>query len=810
MRTHCEALAPLGAFKQFILYVTRPDLNKPGKNKKLPMTPEGQLIDAHDPAHWMTMSDALSAVQKLPANWGVAFVLTAADPFFFIDVDSAYANDKWSAVANHLCEAFHGCAVEVSNSGTGLHIIGVGAPPAHSCKSPAEKKLNLEFYTERRFIALTGTNATGSAGYAARPECLQWIVDEFFPFKSKGEFEGWTEAPCDGWNGPRDDVELLRRAMASRSAAGTFGSKATFADLWTCNVDALARHFPADPSSAYPYNASAVDSALAAHLAFWTGRDCSRMDRLMRESALVRPKWEDRDDYVERTILAACGVNKDVLSDKSVEPPLLEAAPPVTEGAAYTTRQEAKLIEGSTFVSPEQQLEMWRGHVYVRDMNSIFVPHAGGEMMGPSAFNAAYGGYTFITARDNGAKEREAFKAFTQSQAVRQLQAASTCFRPLLPPGALVHEDGRDLVNIYMPIETPRVVADVTSFKVHLEKLLPNERDRIILMSYLSACVQHKGIKFQWAPLLQGVEGNGKSLFTRCVAFAIGRRYTHLPKSSKLASQFNSWMYGKLFYGVEDIYTVKSRNEVIEELKPMITGEQLEIEGKGADQVLRDICGNFLFNSNHKDGVKKTAGDRRFCVMYTAQQHPSDLRRDGMDSLYMSRLYDWLKGEGEWAQYGSNYGYRAVNELLHTWPIPSEFNPATACQRAPITSSTEEALAYGLGPLEDEILEAIDEHRPGFMDGFISSTFLKILFDEIRVNVTPTRRRQVLATLGYVPHPLLDKGLTPNIVQPDNKRPTLYVKENHYSMAAGMTPTTIAQLYTSAQQGRAYRPAVLT
>lgn len=806
MRVAHEALMPLSAYKQFVLYVARPDPLKPGKNKKFPVSPDGIKIDCHDPLHWMSMQDALALVQSKPENWGVAFVLTKADPFFFIDIDSALTQDRWSPMAHDLCEAFAGCAVEVSNSGTGLHIIGAGVSPPHACRHP---QFNLEFYTERRFIALTGTNARGSAGHAARPECLQWLVDQFFPVKPKGDFDGWTEAPCEEWAGPADDSELLRRAMASKSAAGTFGGKATFADLWTANVEVLAKHFPADTSSSYPYNASSVDSALAAHLAFWTGKDCERMQRLMRESALARPKWDDRDDYLERTILAACGVNKDVLTDKQLEPPTLAVAPPVTEHVILAAQQEARLIEGSTFVSPEQQLEMWRGHVYIRDSNCVFVPHAGGEIMSPAAFDAAYGGYTFITARDNGAKEKQAFKAFTQSQAVRQLQAASTCFRPLLPPGAIVHEDGRDLVNIYVPIVTPRLVGDAAPFWRHLRKLLPNERDRQIFMSYMAACIQHKGVKFQWAPLLQGCEGNGKTLFTRCVAFAIGRRFTHWPKASKLAAQFNGWMYGKLFYGVEDIYTPRAKAEVIEELKPMITGDQLEIEGKGADQITRDICGNFLFNSNHKDAVRKGSGDRRFCIFYTAQQCSEDLHRDGMDEKYMAHIYRWLKGEGEYAQYGDNYGYRIVNELLTTWPIPNEFNPAMECQRAPITSSTQEALAHGLGVVEAEIMEAIDEGLPGFAGGFISSTFIKRLFEEMRLSITPTRRKLILDNMGYRPHPGLKDGRVNNVIMPDNTRPILYTRPGHKT-EKGFDAAQIAEYYSLCQTGKMPRDVVLT
>ena len=37
-----------------------------------------------------------------------------------------------------------------------------------------------------------------------------------------------------------------------------------------------------------------------------------------------------------------------------------------------------------------------------------------------------------------------------------------------------------------------------------------------------------------------------------------------------------------MFYAVEDIYVPDAKNEIMEDLKPMITGKQLEIEAKGS------------------------------------------------------------------------------------------------------------------------------------------------------------------------------------------------------------------------------------
>lgn len=768
MRELPPALAAMGAYRQFIVYVSQPSRTRPGKQDKYPCDfRSGRVVSAHDPAFWTDHATAIAAAAQFGGAYGVGFVFTEADPFWFLDLDGCLLPDgsDWSPLAKSLCGAFAGAAVEVSQSGRGLHIFGSGRPPLHGCKNEA---YGLEFYHAGRFVALTGTSASGNAA-ADFTHLLPSLVANYFPPDAVQSLEqGWTEGPCAEWRGPADDDELIRRALRSQSTASAFGGRASFADLWTGNLEALQRCYP-DPVRAY--DASSADAALAQHLAFWTGKDCERMQRLMGKSALVRDKWE-REDYLPRTILGAVARQFEVLTDKAPEP--LAGAPDSPAPSATNEPPKPTMVTGSTFANNEEQLRLFAGCVYIQDLHRVLVP--GGNMLKPEQFKVAYGGYTFTMDTANEKTTRDAWEAFTQSQAYRCPRANAPCFRPDMPPGALIQRSGQTFVNTYWPVEVPRIAGDGTPFLNHLAKVLPDERDRLILLCYMAACVQHKGVKFQWAPLLQGVEGNGKTLFTRCVAEAVGRRYVHWPKASKLAAQFNSWMLGKVFYGVEDIYLPDSRAEVFEELKPMITGgDGLEIEGKGVDQISADVCGNFMLNSNHKDAVRKTQNDRRICILFCAQQQAEDLKRDGMDGEYFPRLYDWLKGDG----------YAIVSELLHTFPIPDEYNPATKCQRAPVTTSTALAIAASTGGVEQEVHEAIAQGLPGFCGGWISSIQLDRLLERLGVarRVTHSKRKEMLEALGYAYHPALVEGRVNNLVLPDGGKPRLFVHKDSQARA---------------------------
>lgn len=779
-------LALMGSFRQFICYVLSPSKTKPGKMDKFPVDYRtGQVPakgggGAHDRTIWTGASEACEAATRFGPRYGVGFVFTDEDPFFFLDIDGALdAAGQWSPLATHLCTTFAGAAIEVSTSGRGLHIIGTGAAPLHGCKNTP---LGLEFYTSGRFVALTGTGAVGDAGH----DCaylLPWLVENYFPPAGTAADAGvlLSDGPVPEWRGPEDDALLLSRALKSVSAAGAFGGKATFAQIFDADVDALTKHFP-DPDGYREYDASSADAALAAHLAFWTGKDGVRIERLMKQSKLVRDKWE-REDYLPRTICAAVARQNDVLIDKPAELP----TPMAIDGEDDAPKPAT--VTGNVWLSvTEQQNELFKGCVYVSSVDRVLVP--GGRLIRPATFRVEFGGYMLQMDSNNEKTTRDAFEAWTQNLSYRRPLATGTCFRPALPTGRITEEAGQKLVNTWYPISVPRKVGDMTRFNDHMRKLFPLERDRLIVLSYMAAVVQHKGIKFQWAPLIQGVEGNGKTLLTRCVAEAVGERYTHMPPAHEIHEKFNAWLFEKIFIGVEDIYVPEQKKEIFEILKPMITSGRLAKRAMQTDQVMHEVCCNFIFNSNHQDAVRKTRNDRRIAIFYCAQQNAADLVRDGMHGDYFPKLYEWLREEG----------YAIVSEFLHTFPIPDEFNPATSCQRAPETSSTEHAIHAGMGTVEQEIIEATEQGLPGFAGGWISSLALDRLLEKINATrrVPPNKRRDLLAGIGYQWHPHLPHGRTLTQVMPDNGKPRLYVTANHPCIAL-TDPAEIAAAYTAAQ-----------
>lgn len=794
MDTLPTALAAMAEYPQFIVYKVVPS-KRPGKMDKLPVeaaTGRLPVTGAGGSTLWTTHDAALAAANKLGIGvYGVGFSFAPSDPFWFLDIDECYKDGEWSALATELCTTLAGAAVEVSQSGRGLHLFGTGTLPVHSCKNAA---LGLEFYHEGRFAALTGAGAAGDCSTDLTAQ-ITAIVEKYFPADPRVTTEQPIHAgggPVSEWRGPADDDELIRRMLGSKpSAASAFGGRATLAQLWGADVDALSASYP-DPAGGRPYDESAADSALAMHLSFWTGRDVERIARLMRRSGLMRDKYDSHAAYLTGlTIPNALLKSNGVYRERAADTP---SVPAIEDGPAATQR----LVNGHVFLNPADQLEYWKGFTYITDANMILTDT--GMMLGPDNFKGKYGGKVYVMTEDNGKTTTNAFEAFTQSQAAVQAKADHSAFRPDKPVEGIWVQDKESYANTYRLPDTERIEGDASPFLTHLAKLLPDERDRNILLGYLAGVVQFPGRKFQWAPLIQGVEGNGKTLLSKCVAYTVGWKFSHEAKAGELTEKFNSWILNKIFIAVEDVYTPHDKAEIFETLKPMITNGRQPIRAMRTAERTMDVCANFILNTNHKDALRKTENERRICNFFTAQQCAADIIRDGMGGDYFKRLWHWLDHE---------HGYAIVANFLHTYEIPVEFGLSTLLSRSPETTSTDEAVSVGLGRIEQEVQEAIMQGTQGFAGGWVSSVALTALLRENKAEgaVPRNRRLMLMQALGYEHHPGLPGGRLITAL-PTGEKPVLYIKRDHPAVEL-KSIHEISKAYQAAQMSSASGLAVV-
>jgi hypothetical protein len=718
------------------------------KMDKIPCDAAGDSINPHDPSQWMT-HDAAEARVGGPVS-GVGFILNG-DGWFCIDLDNCRdaVTGQYTAAAVAIYQSFPGALAEVSVSGTGLHIFG-RCDPRQLADRRNKWDGDKEWYHTGRFIALSP--------HGLQPIGEQWIdkdwTDQLLRFvPRRADADGVLPTEVDPtYTGPADDDALIAMMLRSGSAASKFGAAASVADLWNANAAVLARVYPAyDGKGGFDH--SSADAALMSHLAFWTGKDMARMDRLFRRSALMRDKYRDREDYRRETIGGAARMCKKVYDQPQKTMPV---------------PSQATSVQHEILLTVPEMIQHFAGCVYIRDTHKVLVPD--GAMLKPEQFNATFGGHIFQMMPDGTKPTRKAFEALTECIAHRFPQGKRPVFRPDLPTGSILPDNS---VNVYVKPEIRRAVGDVTPFMNFLAKLLPSKRDRDILLAYMAACVQYPGVKFQWAPVLQGTEGNGKSLVASCVAYALGPDYVHEPRASQLAEKYNGYLEAKLLMIVEEIH-MGGRREMLDELKPYITNRRIELRGMAQEKRMIDNVANWFFCTNHKDAVLKSKNDRRYAVFFTAQQSAEDLTRDGMSGGFFPALYEWLRTDG----------YAFMAEWLTTYQIPDEFNPATMSHRAPETSTTAEAVAASTGTIEAEISEAIDSDTVGFRGGWISSHMLDRMLRERGFKLSRPKIGSILTDMGFK-----SWGRAPRpIMREDLKRPVLWCRDGHepdYATAQG-------------------------
>jgi hypothetical protein len=258
--------------------------------EKMPVDPQTfRNADTTDPATWGTFAHCVAALPRALEEWeeadpsgyrggGLGFVFAAEDPFCGIDLDhcrdpatgsiATWAQAHVDALASY---------VEVTPSGTGLHVIVEGTLPPHG-----RKKGKVEAYNYARFFTMTGWHLPETPRtIEPRQEALTAFHEAVF-----GAAQARDTAPGTPPSPTLEDMTILEKARTARNGAGE-----KFAALFAGDV------------TGYP-SASEADLALCVRLAFWT-QDAAQIDRLFRQSGLLRDKWDKQgggQTYGTRTI----------------------------------------------------------------------------------------------------------------------------------------------------------------------------------------------------------------------------------------------------------------------------------------------------------------------------------------------------------------------------------------------------------------------------------------------------------------------------------------------------------------------------
>lgn len=214
--------------------------------------------------------------------------------------------------------------------------------------------------------------------------------------------------------------------------------------------------------------------------------------------------------------------------------------------------------------------------------------------------------------------------------------------------GPLPNVRGEQRVNLWSPPSVDAGAkaraatvtdADAQPWLDHMAYLVPDARERNIMLDWMAYIVQHPRDKPNWAVFLGGGQGIGKDMMLLPMIRAVGESNTRTVQPSELQSDYTDWMANKRFIVVEEMRNFETKS-VMNKLKMYITRppENVPVHLKYMPIYETPNVGCYFFMSNFRDALSLEQDDRRYFVYWSpAKPRPAP---------YYDALGRFLEGVG--------------------------------------------------------------------------------------------------------------------------------------------------------------------
>lgn len=441
---------------------------------------------------------------------------------------------------------------------------------------------------------------------------------------AESHIEELPDGPCEGYTGPADDIDLIRLMLSSRGGMQQmFGNKASFRDLWTGDVEALKKFYPSDSDE---YGRSDADLALMAHIAFYSGRDSKRMERLFGMSALgKREKWTSRPDYRTMTIgkaLKGSSAFYNVVRETPVAPVTPAAQLPGLPGVTPTP---------TTWITVADLVERF-GFCPTRTRPVVPLvttdPNAG---MTFENFKKDHARFTI----ERGSNPADAWLYDHARISVEGLQMRPDRPRPRFT------ESGAVFVNTYNPPDHSQEGGDIAVGLRFFEHLLPDPLEREWLLRWLAFKLRHPEIPGPGVVMVaHGVHGTGRGSLTNALLPALfGSQYVKKVELSDLTGRdgqgaFNEFASDSVIVTVDEASDegtsprYAQRRRAYDALKSLVEPAPRRIRIRRKYGTIGDETTNtsYLICTNHRDAIAIPHDDRRFAILSNGVRMPDAFR----------------------------------------------------------------------------------------------------------------------------------------------------------------------------------------
>ena len=334
-----------------------------------------------------------------------------------------------------------------------------------------------------------------------------------------------------------------------------------------------------------------------------------------------------------------------------------------------------------------------------------------------------------------------------------------------------VELEGRTLFNVFNPKTLPVEAIEYTeegkeaieTVKKHIKFICTTDEDTDIFLQWMAFQIQHPGKRMLWSPVIQSIQGVGKSFFGELLRACLGDRNVGTVSPTQVTSDFNGWATNVVVNVLEEL-RVKghNRHEATNALKPLITDRMIQINEKGVKPYMTYNTANYICFTNYKDALPLGMDDRRWWVIFAPIQSLEEMPKYvGMESgEYFARLFHSI----------NNYGSE-IRKWFLEYPISDEFK---RIKQAPMTAHKELMIAT-----EDAGMDGLLEVRELIGEGYqyvnkecVSQGDLNdlILFEHPELEVTKATIRNIMKKLHY--------DLNPKLVKVDGKPRRIWTRHS--------------------------------
>ncbi len=703
----------LRSLRRFVAwsYTWRQEDNKAGRWDKPPYvaTAPSRRASSTDPSSWRPLSVAIAAVEDgkvdglgiaLGAFEGAADI-TGGNRLAAIDLDHCIveADGTIAPWAEKIVKAMD-TYTEKSPSGRGLRLLFL----ADGLPDGGRKRGNFEIYNSGRYVTLTGHHLAGTP-LSIEERTIQAASVHADIFERKTN-EGRRPPASD--SDDREQADLISRAQKAAN-----GSK--FSALW------------AGDCSGYPSHSEA-DSALCLLLAFWTSRDSELIDRLFRQSGLMRPKWDEQHGtctYGQRTVERAVGLCSETYADGQRTP-----------GVAAT------LAGASTGVNGVRLEDFY---AYLPTKSYLFEPTR--ETWPTASVNSKLPRVTLRDATGRPILDPDSNTPCTlkptawldRHRSVEQI--TWTPGQPLLIrdrlvcDGGWIERPGCTTFNLYRPpIHTDGNPDKATLWLAHIQRVYPEDTNHIL--RWLAHRVQRPGEKINHALVLGGPQGIGKDSLLEPVKHAVGPWNFVEVSPNQLLGRFNGFCKSVILrvseardLGDVDRYGFYDHLKVYAAAPPDV----LRVDEKNLrEHAVWNVCGIILTTNYKIGGLYLPADDRRHYIAWT------DVTKEEFAADYFTRLYEWYE----------NGGREHVAAYLQAFDL-TDFNPKAP---PPKTAAFWDLVDADRAPEDAELADALDRlgTPPAVTISELAETALTGFAEWLRDRKNSRQVPHRMETAGYV------------------------------------------------------------